>query len=81
MEKQFYRKENYNQKEIALFSHFCKRLHYLKEGAWVRVKRGPFQGAEGTLAVKGEKYKFVVNIGILGRSVGVGIHADDLEEA
>lgn len=54
---------------------------HLQEGAMVRIKRGPLKGAEGTLAVKGEKYRFIVNIGILGRSVGVGIHADDVESA
>lgn len=54
---------------------------HLQEGAMVRVKRGPLKGAEGTLALKGEKQRFIVNIGILGRSVGVGIHADDLETA
>lgn len=47
----------------------------------VRVKRGPLKGAEGTLALKGEKQRFIVNIGILGRSVGVGILADDIETA
>lgn len=54
---------------------------HLQEGAMVRVKRGPLKGAEGTLAVKGAKCRFIVNIGILGRSVGVGIHADDIEPA
>lgn len=54
---------------------------HLQEGAMVRVKRGPFKGAEGTLAVKGAKCRLIVNIGILGRSVGVGIHADDVETA
>lgn len=54
---------------------------HLKEGAMVRVKRGPLRGAEGTLAVKGAHYKFIVNIGILGRSVGVNLHADDVEAA
>lgn len=54
---------------------------HLKAGAAVRVRRGLFQGAEGVLAVKGNKHKFVVNISILGRCVGVGIHADDVEAA
>lgn len=63
-----------NSDELDIFPH-------LQEGAMVRVKRGPLQGAEGTLAVKGEKHRFIVNIGILGRSVGVGIHPDDLETA
>lgn len=54
---------------------------HLKEGALVRVKHGPLKGAEGTLVLKGEKRRFIVNIGILGRSVGVGIHAEDVEAA
>jgi transcription antitermination factor NusG len=52
---------------------------HLKEGTWIRVKRGLFQGAEGILQKKEEQYIFLVNIKLLGRSVGVKIYADDLE--
>jgi len=55
--------------------------HHLKEGTWVRVRRGPLTGAEGVLEKKEEHYMFLVNIKLLGKSVGVVIHADDIENA
>jgi transcriptional antiterminator NusG len=51
----------------------------LKEGARVVVKRGPLAGAVGTLKGKEDQYFFIVNIDILGRSIGVKIYADDIE--
>ncbi|OGW52743.1 MAG: hypothetical protein A2Y81_10305 [Nitrospirae bacterium RBG_13_43_8] len=51
----------------------------LNEGTRVRVRRGLFQGAEGVLQEKGDHCLFLVNIKLLGRSVGVKIHADDIE--
>jgi transcription antitermination factor NusG len=54
---------------------------FLKEGAPVRIKRGPLTGAEGILSKKEDHYMFLVTIEILGRSVGVKIYADDLEAA
>ena len=52
---------------------------HLKEGDRVRVKRGPLTGAEGTLKVKNEQYMFLINIDLLGRSIGVTISADAIE--
>jgi transcriptional antiterminator NusG len=54
---------------------------FLKEGAHVRVKRGPLTGAEGMLSKKEDHYMFLVAIELLGRSIGVKIYADDLEAA
>jgi transcription antitermination factor NusG len=51
----------------------------LKEGARVRVKRGPLQGAEGTLERREDQYMFLINIELLGRSIGVKMYADDIE--
>ncbi len=59
-------------KELDIYPH-------LKEGTLVRVRRGLFQGAEGILQKKEDQYIFLVNIKLLGRSVGVKIHADDVE--
>jgi transcription termination/antitermination protein NusG len=53
----------------------------LKKGTPVRVKRGPLAGAEGIISNKLEQYIFVVNIDMLGRSIGVSISADDIESA
>lgn len=54
---------------------------HLKVGRGVRVKRGPLAGAQGVIQNKDDQYQFLVNIGLLGRSVGVRIYADDLEAA
>lgn len=51
----------------------------LRQGTRVRVKRGPLQGAVGVLEGREDKYKFLVNIDILGRSVGLMIYAEDIE--
>lgn len=59
-------------KDIDIYPH-------LKEGTRVRVKRGPLAGAEGTLKIKNDQYMFMVNIEILGRSIGVPLYADDIE--
>jgi transcription elongation factor/antiterminator RfaH len=50
-------------------------------GARVRVRRGPLQGAEGVLARKEDQHVFCVNVEILGRSVGLKIGANDIEQA
>lgn len=61
-----------NNKTIDVFPN-------IKEGTRVRVKRGPLQGAEGVLLNKDDQYMFLININILGRSVGVRIYVDDVE--
>jgi len=59
----------------------CKLDVYpgLSVGSRVIVKRGPLQGVEGVLLQKDADHLFLVNINILGRSVGTRINADDLE--
>jgi transcription antitermination factor NusG len=54
---------------------------HLREGMPVRVKRGPLTGAAGLIVKKLDQYIFVVNVEMLGRSVGVKIYADDIESA
>jgi transcription termination/antitermination protein NusG len=54
---------------------------HLNEGTLVKVKRGPLQGAEGIIKNKLGQYIFVVNINLLGRSIGVKIHAEDMYSA
>ncbi|GAB4390632.1 MAG: UpxY family transcription antiterminator [Thermodesulfovibrionales bacterium] len=53
----------------------------LKEGSRVRIRRGALVGAEGMVSGKEEGYTFLVNIELLGRSIGVRIYAEDLEAA
>jgi len=54
---------------------------HLKEGTGVRVRRGPLKGATGILKSKKDQHMFLVNIELLGRSVGMRINADDVEES
>ncbi len=53
----------------------------LKEGTRVWVKRGILKGAEGVIKKKEDQYVFLLNIELLGRSVGVKMYADDIEAA
>lgn len=52
---------------------------YLKVGKKVRVIRGPMAGSEGILVRKKEKYRFVLSIDVLMRSVAVEVDAGDLQ--
>ncbi len=51
----------------------------LKEGSRVRIRKGPLNGAQGILNKKEAQYMFLINLELLGRSVGVTIYADDVE--
>lgn len=53
----------------------------LAAGARVRVRKGALSGAEGVFLKKQGGNTLVVNINILGRSVGVRIYDDDIEPA
>lgn len=52
---------------------------YLKVGKRVRVVRGPMAGAEGILSRKKDKYRFVISVDVLMRSVALEVDASDLE--
>jgi len=52
---------------------------YFKEGSPVRIKRGPLKGAQGILNKKEDYHMFLINVELLGRSVGVNIYAEDVE--
>lgn len=52
---------------------------YLKVGKRVRVVRGPMAGAQGILSRKKDRYRFVISVDVLMRSVAVEVDASDLE--
>lgn len=58
-------------KELDIYPH-------LTEGTRVLVTRGPLAGAKGRVAKKDLHYMLVVSVELLGRSLGVIIHADDV---
>lgn len=52
---------------------------YLRVGRKVRVVRGPMEGTEGILVRKKDKYRVVLSIDVLMRSVAVEIDGSDLQ--
>lgn len=59
-------------KELDIYPH-------LKEGTWIRVRKGFLKGAQGILEKREDQYLFIVNIKLLGKSIGAKIYADDME--
>jgi transcription antitermination factor NusG len=58
---------------------YAEPCPYLRVGKRVRVVRGPLIGAEGILARKKDKYRVVISMEVLMRSVAVEVDAGDLE--
>ena len=58
---------------------YAEPCPYLKVGKSVRVIRGPMAGAEGILCRKKDRYRFVISVDVLMRSVAVEVDASDLE--
>jgi transcription antitermination factor NusG len=52
---------------------------YLREGARVRVKRGPLLGAEGIMIHRKQRFRLVLSINLLQRSVMVEVDEGDVE--
>ena len=76
------REEEINSLKIMLESGEKIDIYpHLKEGAPVRLRSGVFQGAEGILEKKNNQHVFIVSIKVLGRNVGVKMHADAVEAA
>jgi transcription antitermination factor NusG len=64
----------------GLENHLCAEpCPYLKVGKSVRVVHGPMAGAEGILCRKKDRYRFVISVDVLMRSVAVEVDASDLE--
>jgi transcription termination/antitermination protein NusG len=52
---------------------------FLKEGAWVRVKRGPLQDVEGRLVRFRSQARLVLSIDLLSQAVATEVDASDVE--
>lgn len=52
---------------------------YLRTGQRVRVKHGPLAGAEGILIRKKDKFRVVLSIDLIQRSVSAEVEMSDLE--
>jgi transcription antitermination factor NusG len=58
---------------------YAEPCPYLRVGKRVRVKTGPMAGAEGILTRKKDKYRVVISVEVLMRSVAVEIDGGDVE--
>lgn len=58
---------------------YAEPYPYLRVGKRVRVVRGPMTGTEGILVRKKDKYRVVISIDVLMRSVAVEIDGGDLQ--
>jgi transcription termination/antitermination protein NusG len=64
----------------GLENHVYAEPHpYLRVGRKVRVVRGPMAGTEGILVRKKDKYRVVLSIDVLMRSVAVEVDGGDLQ--
>jgi transcription antitermination factor NusG len=64
----------------GLESRMCAEPHpYLQVGQKARVVRGPMAGAEGILLRKKEKFRVVISVDVLMRSIAVEVDGADLE--
>jgi transcription antitermination factor NusG len=63
-----------------LSSSVCFGLHpFLREGAWVRVNRGPLQGVEGQLMRFTNGTRLIVSIHLLRQSIAAEVDGQDVE--
>ncbi len=58
---------------------YAEPCPYLRLGKRVRVFRGPMAGAEGILSRKKDRYRVVISVDVLMRSVAVEVDVTDLE--
>jgi transcription antitermination factor NusG len=71
--------------EIEAVRHFLKSTArccahpLLREGAWVKVKRGALKGMEGLLVRAKNQHRLVLSITLLSQSVSTEIDASDVQ--
>jgi len=59
----------------------CYPYPFVREGSWIRVRRGPFTGVEGWLVQIKSQTRLVLSINLLSRSVATEVDARDVEPA
>ena len=57
----------------------CQAHPLLREGAWVRVKRGPLRNLEGRLVRMKNQTRLILSITLLSKSVSTEIDASDVQ--
>lgn len=59
----------------------CMPHPFLREGDWVRVKRGALKGVEGYLVRSKGNSRLVISVSVLSQSVATELDAHDVEPA
>ena len=54
---------------------------FLRTGDWVRVKKGPLEGVEGILVRKTNRYRLVLSVEMLEKSVAVEVDPEVVERS
>jgi transcriptional antiterminator NusG len=57
----------------------CFAHPFLREGAWVRVTRGPLKGVEGYLVRLKSQSRLVISVNVLSQSVAAEVDSCDVE--
>jgi len=57
----------------------CQTHPLLREGAWVRIKRGPLKNLQGRLLRVKNQTRFVLSISLLSKSVSAEVDASDVQ--
>ena len=66
-------------RQLLLSGNQCYSYPFVREGAWVRVRRGPLTGVEGRLVQIKSQTRLVLSINLLSRSVATEMDARDVE--
>src|ERR1017187_5516657 len=57
----------------------CLAHPFLREGAWVRVKRGPLKGVQGYFVRLKNQSRLVISVNVLSQSVATELDCRDVE--
>jgi transcription antitermination factor NusG len=68
-------------RQLLSTSKRCFPHPFVREGAWVRVRRGPLAGIEGRLVRVKSAARLVLSVDLLSQSVATELDAQDIEPA
>ena len=66
-------------RRLLLSTGKCASHPFVREGDWVRVRRGPLQDLEGILVRIKNQSRLVVSIELLSQAVSTEVDAGDVE--
>lgn len=52
---------------------------YIKRGQRVRIERGPFRGVEGVVSERRGKFRVVLNVNFIRKSLSIEMNSEDVE--